>query len=107
MRKALDEMFDAGQVVYCVAATNVLVDALLNSGRDGDIREAEAATDRMAAAPAVDGLVFREIMLLRLRALVARAYGADEEYRDLRAGYGAMAKSLDFEGHIKWAESMP
>jgi hypothetical protein len=78
-----------------------------NRGGEANIREAEAAIDRMAAAPAGDGLVFREIMLLRLRALVARVHGADKEYRDYRDSYRAMATSLGFEGHMKWAEEMP
>jgi hypothetical protein len=107
MRKALDDLFDEGQFAYCVAATGVLVDTLLNRGGEGGFREAEAAIDRMAAAPGGDGLVFREIMLLRLRALVARAHGADTEYRECRDRYRAMATSLGFEGHMKWAEAMP
>ena len=37
--------------------------------------EAEAAIERLAAAPADEGLVMRDIWLLRLRALLARAHG--------------------------------
>ncbi len=48
----------------------------------------------------------REITLLRLRALLARARGDDAAYRDYRDRYRAMAKSLGFEGHIAWAEAM-
>ena len=54
------------------------------------------------------GLVIREIWLLRLRALlVARARGDETAYRDNRDRYRAMATSLDYEGHMKWAEAMP
>ena len=35
MRKALDDLFDEGQFAYCVAATGVLVDTLLNRGGEG------------------------------------------------------------------------
>ena len=42
----------------------------------------------------------REITLLRLRALLARAHGDDTAYRDYRDRYRAMATSLGFEGHI-------
>ena len=69
--------------------------------------EAEAATKRLAEAPADEGLVVREIWLLRLQALLARARGADARYRDYRDRYRDMAKSLGFEGHIAWAEEMP
>jgi len=46
-------------------------------------------------------------MLLRLRALSARARGDDARYRDYRDRYCAMATSLGFEGHMEWAEAMP
>ena len=69
--------------------------------------EAEAAIERLAAAPADEGLVIREIWLLRLRALLARAHGDDTAYRDYRDRYRAMATSLGYEGHMKWAEAMP
>jgi hypothetical protein len=53
--------------VWGVPATGVLVETLLDRGADGDVVEAEAAIDRLAAAPADDRLVIREIWLLRLR----------------------------------------
>ena len=48
-----------------------------------------------------------EITLLRLRALLAGALGDEVAYRDYRDRYRAMATSLGFEGHMKWAEAMP
>ena len=42
--------------------------------------EAEAAIQRLAAAPADEGLVIRDIGLLRLRALLARAHGDTVAY---------------------------
>ena len=69
--------------------------------------EAEAAIIRLADAPADDGLVIREIWLLRLRALLARARGGEAVYRDYRDRYRVMATSVGFEGHMKWAEAMP
>ena len=88
-------------------ATAFLVETLLERGAEGDVAEAEAAIDRLAAAPADDGLVIREIWLLRLRALLAKAHGDEAAYRDYRDRYRAMATSLGFEGHIAWAEAMP
>ena len=49
----------------------------------------------------------RDITLLRLRALLARANGDDTTYCDYRDRYRAMATELGFEGHIAWAEAMP
>jgi hypothetical protein len=48
----------------------------------------------------------REITLLRLCTLLARARGDNAAYRDLVSRYHAMAKSLGFEGHIAWAQAM-
>ena len=69
--------------------------------------EAEAAIERLAAAPADEGLVMRDIWLLRLRALLAQAHGDAATYADLRDRYRDMAKTLGYEGHIAWAEAMP
>ena len=49
-------------------------------------------------------LVLRDVLLLRLRALLARAHGDGAAYADFRDRYGAMATSLGFEGHMEWAE---
>jgi hypothetical protein len=49
----------------------------------------------------------RDIWLLRLRVLLARARGDEVAYRDDRDRYCTMATSLGFEGHMKWAEAMP
>jgi len=92
---------------FGIAATGVLVEILLDHGSESYVAEAEAMIDRLAAAPADDGLVMRDIWLLRLRALLARAYGDEAVYRDYRDRYRAMAASLGFEGHMKWAEAIP
>jgi hypothetical protein len=60
-----------------------------------------AAIWRMLAGSAI-----REIMVLRLRLLLARARGDGVAFRELVERYRAMAKSLGFEGHIAWAEAM-
>jgi len=82
----------------------VLVETLLERGANGDVIDAEAAIERLAAAPADEGLVIREIWLLRLQALLARAQGDDARYRDYRDRYRAMGTSLGFDGHMKWAD---
>jgi hypothetical protein len=108
MRAAVDNLVREGQLlIWGVPATAVLVETLLDRGAEGDISEAEAAIERLAAAPAEEGLVIRDIWLQRLRALLARAHGDDTAYRDYRDRYCAMATSLGFEGHMAWAEAMP
>jgi class 3 adenylate cyclase len=115
MRAAVDQLFGQGQLgsralpaaTYSIPATGVLVQTLLDRSAENDVAEAEAAIERLAAAPADEGLVIREIWLLRLRALLARAHGDDAHYRDYRDRYRKMAKTLGFEGHIAWAEAMP
>jgi class 3 adenylate cyclase len=107
MREAVDKGFRTGQFGHCDAATGALVETLLDRGADGDITEAEAAITRLAAAPADEGLVIREVWLLRLRALLAQACGDEAAYRGYRDRYRALAKSLGFEGHTAWAEAMP
>jgi hypothetical protein len=76
MRAAVDHLFREGRLLaYSVSTTGVLVETLLDRAGDGDLAEAEAAIDRLAAAPADDGLAIREIWLLQSRALLARAQG--------------------------------
>ena len=107
MRAAVDHLVREGQLLAsCVPATGVLVDTLLDHGSESNVAEAEAAIERLAAAPADDGLVIRDTWLLRLRALLSRACGDDVAYRDFAGRYLAMAKSFGFEGHIAWAEAM-
>jgi hypothetical protein len=61
----------------------------------------------VALAIAHQHVAVRDIWLLRLRALLARAHGDDARYRDYRDRYRATARTLGFEGHIAWAEAMP
>jgi hypothetical protein len=108
MRAAIDHLIRGGQLLaWGVPATGVLVETLLDRGADGDVAEAEAAIERLAAAPSDDGLAMRDIWLLRLRALLARAHGDAAAYAHLRDRYRAMATSLGFDGHIAWVQAMP
>ena len=108
IRAATDHLFREGQLLaWSIPATGVLVKTLLERGAGDDVAEAEAAIERLAAARADEGLVIREIWLLRLRALLAHAKGDESAYRDYRDRYRAMATSLGFEGHMAWAEAMP
>jgi class 3 adenylate cyclase len=108
MRAAVDELSRDGRLLlWGIPATGVLVTTLLDRGADGDVAEAQAAIERLAAAPTDGGVGVRDIVMLRLRALMARAHGDDTAYRDYRDRYCDMARTLEFDGHIAWAEAMP
>jgi class 3 adenylate cyclase len=108
MRAAVDDLDRQGQLLCAgIPATGVLVETLLVRGTGTDVIEAESAIERLATAPADGDLAIREIWLLRLRALLARARGDEARYREHRDRYRDMAKTLDCEGHIAWAEAMP
>jgi adenylate cyclase len=105
-RTVVDDLFASGRCIWSALATTILVEALVQRCGDGDLEDARAAIDRLAAVPTDPGFVPHEIWLLRLRALLARAHGYETRYRDYRDRYRAMATSLGFEGHIAWAEAM-
>jgi class 3 adenylate cyclase len=105
LRAAAEQVFERGHPA-CSVATEVLVEVLLARGAETDISEAQAAIDRFAGSPA-GRLVIGEILLLRLRALMARAHSDETAYRDYADRYRDMARTLGYEGHISWAEAMP
>lgn len=105
-RNALDQLYGAGQLGYCVFGAQILVDRLLDRGRDDDLKEAQATIDRLAAAPLGDDYVPWRLTLLRLRALLARARGDEGAYRDFATRYRTMANDLGFEEHMAVAEAM-
>ena len=107
IRSVGDQLFRDGRLLlWGVPATGVLVQTLLDRGGDGDVAEAEAAIERLASAQADEGLVMREVWLLRLRALLARAHRDGAAYAQLRDRYRDMAVSHAFEGHIGWVDAM-
>jgi hypothetical protein len=106
LRRAVDQLFDAGQLGWCNPAVRVTVDALLSRGKECDIQEAEAAVERLALATRPDGgSAMREVTLLRTRALLARARGRVSEFDDTWARYAAKAKEFGYLGHVAMAEA--
>jgi adenylate cyclase len=95
-----------GVIAYFGLAVMVLVDSLLRRGTDADLDEAQTAIARLAAASTGSGVVIFDVLVLRLRALLARAQGDESAYRDLVDRYRAMAESLGFEGHLAMAAAM-
>ncbi|MFV1362206.1 adenylate/guanylate cyclase domain-containing protein [Mycolicibacterium elephantis] len=104
--RVLENELASGEAINPGWSTTVLVEALLARGAEGDIDDAEAAVDRLARLPAEPGFLYRELPLLRLRAMLAKARGEDEAYRDLRDQYRARAEATGMEGHIAIAHAM-
>jgi hypothetical protein len=101
MRQAVDDLLTRGEFAYLLLGANAtLVQTLLDRGADSDLAEAQEAIDRVANLPGDKGWVLREITLLQLRALLARAHGDETGYRDYRDRYRDMAISLGYEGHM-------
>ena len=99
-------MYEEGRLGYFVCGTGILVNMLLERGAEGDLVKAQDVTDRLAALPTDEVWTIRDVWLLRLRALLARARGDDAAYRDFAGRYREKATSLGFEGHIAWADTM-
>jgi hypothetical protein len=75
LRKVVDDSFDRGHLALCDLAAEALVESLLARRAEGDIEEAESVTDRLTTQSSSDGLAVIDILLLRLRALLARPAG--------------------------------
>jgi hypothetical protein len=106
MRQAVDNLVRDGQFVQGVWGSAVLVEKLLKRGTADDLALAENTIDNLANLPDDVSGVVRDIWLLRLRALLAKARGDEEAYRDCLDRHRQTATSLGFEGHMHWAEEM-
>jgi adenylate cyclase len=106
-RKVFNELLDTGGMLWHGPAINILVESLLARGGDADLQAVQEAIDRLEAVPTEPGIVFYELPLLRLRALLARAHGDAAAYGNFRDRYRDMARTLGYEGHIAWAEALP
>ena len=95
LHSAADDAFHTGNFAVAVWVTLGSVEQLLARGGEGDVDAAEAAVDRFAAALPHAGGTHTALVLLRLRALVARARGDEPTYRELIERYRA-------HGHIVW-----
>jgi class 3 adenylate cyclase len=108
IRAAADQLICEGRLLgWGMPATALLAETLLERGGQSDVMEAEAAIERLAAARADEDVPLRDIFLLRLRALLARAHGDASTYAELRDRYRDTATSLGYEGHSVWAAAMP
>jgi adenylate cyclase len=105
-RAVLENEIQSGEMTNRGWCSTVLVEALLNRGRNGDLDEAQNVIDKLAATPTVPGFMYHELPLLRLNAMVAKARGEEDRYCEFRERYRARAESSGFEGHIALAHAM-
>ena len=87
-------------------AVTLLVDSLLRRDGDADDEEVDEAIGGLAAYAAKTNLVVYPVLVLRLRALIARARGDASAYQDFVERYRAQAESLGLDGHIAMAAAM-
>jgi adenylate cyclase len=106
MQRCLDAIFDNRQSMYGTGATALLVDVLVSRGSDADLLLADAAVDNLEAAGAEGPSFACDIMVLRLRTVIAEARG-DAAYAGLRDRYRTVAGFSGFAGHIAWSEALP
>jgi hypothetical protein len=108
MRSAVNDLARQRQLLgWGIPATGLLVSALLDRRTNDDVAQAKAAVAELERASAEEDLAMREIWVVRLQALLARADGEDTVYRDYRDRHRDMAKTLGYQGHIDWAETLP
>lgn len=106
IRRAVEDEFRSGEMVYLGLATTVLVEALLSRNAPGDLTAALAVADRLAAVPADPGFVLNDIALRRIRALLARARRRRSTWLEYVSGYLAAATTYGFDGHAAAASTM-
>lgn len=105
MNRAVEELHHRERLGFGIWATRVLVETLLDSGAEDDLTKAQQVIDRLADLRADDASAVRDITLLQLRTLLARAR-RDDTYPKLLGRYVALSTSLGFDGHTAWAEAM-
>lgn len=106
LRAAVRTLSDSGVVLWYVPAAIRLVDLLLERNSDGDRDEAQAVLDGFVETVSGSELGLFETWLLHGRALLARARGDQDAYRDEVERYRAKSKTCGFAGHVVMAEAM-
>jgi len=104
LRAVVEEQFRSDAVMFLGAGVTAFVEALLQRGGEADVSEAAAAIEQLGAVSTEPDFVLFDVALLRLRALLARARGDEDSYRDFAQRYGETAASYGFEGHLALAQ---
>ncbi|OAN37857.1 ATP-binding protein [Mycolicibacterium iranicum] len=105
MRQAVGDL-QTSYPFYCVWATGVFVQTLLERHSQGDMAEAERAVAWLADLATEQDSAMIEISVLRLQALLAGARDDKLTFADHVRSYRDRAESLDLKGHIAWSQTM-
>ncbi|MDT5075120.1 MAG: hypothetical protein QOH82_4440 [Mycobacterium sp.] len=105
-RCVVDDAIAAGAPLYLGRALTVLGTSLLRRGAPGDVVEARAAVDRVAAWTDDLDTIHHQLPVRGLRCLLAQEAGDVAGYRRHVAQYRAMALTLGFTGHTAIAEDL-
>jgi adenylate cyclase len=100
VRAVVGGAYESGDMIWRGRATEVLVQLLVQRGSVGDLNEARAAIDQLAAVPTDPGFVLHELPLLRSRALLAHAHGDENGYRNLLEEHRERATAVGFDALI-------
>ena len=106
VRAVVESEYAMAERIHLGRSVGVLIELLLRRRAGDDVAVAQAELDRLAQVPVEPGFVLHEPQVLRLQALMARAHGDEESYRDLVARYRRRAVELGYDGHVATASAM-
>jgi class 3 adenylate cyclase len=96
-RSVFDEDFETGEMLWLWLAATVLVESLLDRRAEGDLQEARAVVDRLAASSLGPEYLLHELPVLRLRSLLAQAHGDAVAHQQFIDDFRAKAAAAGFE----------
>lgn len=100
-RSVFDNDLETSEMFWAWLAADVLVEALAQRRADGDLAEAQATVDRLAAASPEPGCVIDQLTVLRLRGLLARAHGDADTHQQFIDRCRAKAAATGYEPFAK------
>jgi len=106
MWESLETLRREGSFGWVIGGVAILVEALVERDADGDFTAAQEAVAGLESLCAEHHSAILDITILRVRAMLAGVRDEDGTYPKLAGEYLAMAESLGFEGHIRWAKAM-
>jgi adenylate cyclase len=104
--RAVDALFIREQYGYCPAGAQRLTDMLLARGTPADIVEAASVLARLEALPVDLSMPFYRIVILHMRAALARARGQHSDHHRWATEYHELAARYGYEGHRRVAAEM-
>ena len=104
--EARESALRVGDDFWAGHATSVCVDALLQRGRESDVTAATRAVAQLEAVRVDPGVVWQEVPLSRMRALLARVHGDEAGYLEHVRRYRTQADAHGFVGHRAQADAL-